>query len=434
MNWNIIKHIFFSLTVVLLVAAPAPAVDHYVSPAGTNNPPYTNWADAATNIQWAVNAATNGETVLVSNGTYYLTNQVDIAAAITCASVNGREVTIVDGNNYGGKPVTNRCFYITAAATLDGFTIRNGVSTNSGGGVFCSTGTKVQNCRITSCVVSNPNASAILRGGGIYKGVVSNCEISANVNYNRWGGGMYLTSGDKAVKCIVVSNTIPLVSDENHGGGICAGATAIIDDCIVSWNQAKTPSYGGGVDCGAGGTILRNSLICNNSAISGGGVDVYYCWATIQNCTIASNTGTYGGGIFSVCSYPQTTYVENVVVYYNTAASGSNIYVSVPGYAGLGTGSYNIVNSCIASTNAFPTNLVAGYYYAGNIESNPQFVDFAGGNYRLNANSPCVNAGSNEDWMVNSVDLDGMQRIRYGAVDMGAYEAIYNGTIYKFGP
>ena len=52
------------------------------------------------------------------------------------------------------------------------------------------------------------------------------------------------------------------------------------------------------------------------------------------------------------------------------------------------------------------------------------------GNYRLSANSPCVNTGTNQFWMTDSCDLDGRTRICYGTVDMGAYERIYDGTIY----
>lgn len=44
-----------------------------------------------------------------------------------------------------------------------------------------------------------------------------------------------------------------------------------------------------------------------------------------------------------------------------------------------------------------------------------------------------VNAGTNQSWMTNSYDLDGRKRIRYGTVDMGAYEMIYGGTLYRFG-
>ncbi len=58
---------------------------------------------------------------------------------------------------------------------------------------------------------------------------------------------------------------------------------------------------------------------------------------------------------------------------------------------------------------------------------------YVAGNYRLNANSPCVNTGSNQDWMTNAVDLDGNRRIdRFsGRVDMGAYELFPKGTIFS---
>ena len=58
------------------------------------------------------------------------------------------------------------------------------------------------------------------------------------------------------------------------------------------------------------------------------------------------------------------------------------------------------------------------------------FID--GGNWRLTENSPCVNAGLNQDWMMNTLDLGGGKRVHNGVVDMGAYEVIYNGTIYTF--
>jgi len=45
----------------------------------------------------------------------------------------------------------------------------------------------------------------------------------------------------------------------------------------------------------------------------------------------------------------------------------------------------------------------------------------AGGNLRLQSNSPCINTGTNA-YVVGATDLDGRPRVVSGTVDMGAYE------------
>ncbi len=72
----------------------------------------TNWATAKRTIQAAVDAASDGDPVLVTNGVYNaggavtpgfaLTNRVCITNAITVRSMNGPEVTIIEGAEASG--------------------------------------------------------------------------------------------------------------------------------------------------------------------------------------------------------------------------------------------------------------------------------------------------------------------------------------------
>ncbi|MDD5484061.1 MAG: choice-of-anchor Q domain-containing protein [Kiritimatiellae bacterium] len=325
-------------------ALNCPADTHYVTTNGSSINPYTTWETAGTSIIDVVNAAmtnTADRLVWVSNGTYYLTNQVSITNVLTLKSVNGHALTIVDGNNPPGKLVSNRCFFISAAAVLDGFTVQNGVG--EGGGIRAYTDPIIQNCRITQ-----------------------------NRSLNN-GGGLNMTSR----------------------------------------------------------AILRNSIVDNNIAAARGG-GLYGQDLSLINCTFVSNTclANQGGGMRIDCPVDTTARLENVVSYFNQANGGSSSNFTF--YTGaVGTGLYYIANCCIAPTSSFPGG-GNRYYYTNNIQSNPQFIDKDAGNWRLQWASPCVNTGTNEDWMRNAVDLDGKTRLRYGTVDMGAYECIWGGSLYRF--
>ena len=67
----------------------------------------------------------------------------------------------------------------------------------------------------------------------------------------------------------------------------------------------------------------------------------------------------------------------------------------------------------------------------GNIAADPLFAGTNAGNYRLTANSLCVNTGTNGSWTTGATDLGGRPRIDRlsGRVDMGAYEYIRKITL-----
>jgi len=225
-----------------------------------------------TNIQAAVDAASGGDIVIVSNGTYLLSSQIDVNKNLTIQSVNGPENTIVDGNNFV------RCFNLYNHNTVvSGFTITNGkaVGFQDGGGVYCSDTTPA----ITNCTISGNSAR---RGGGTSYGTANNCTISGN-------------------------------SARNDGGGTYFGT---VNNCTISGNSAE--SWGGGSYAGT----VNNCTISGNSAESCGGGTSY---STVNNCTISGNSAERGGG---------THYgtVNNSIVYYNSALSNPNRYIGTYNY------------------------------------------------------------------------------------------------------
>lgn len=56
------------------------------------------------------------------------------------------------------------------------------------------------------------------------------------------------------------------------------------------------------------------------------------------------------------------------------------------------------------------------------ISADPLFLDAAASDFHLLANSPCLEAGVNQDWMTGAQDLDANARIINSTVDIGSYE------------
>jgi hypothetical protein len=383
---------------------------------------------AKQSIQAAIDAAANGDTVLVSPGTY-LENVNFNGKAVAVVSSGGPDVTIIDGNQ-AGATVTFRSSE-GPSSVLSGFTVRNG----NAGYTYPSYGD----------------------GGGIYiyyaSPTVLNNKITGNVADD--GGGIYVGFGSP----IIQGNSITT----NSGGGISIlgwGAAQIMDNLI---SDNKNSSDGGGINLWAAGTptIQRNTIRNNSSYRAGGGISmvnesdalivqnvitgnkltgtvsmgggkgggVYWLVAngdrgpTLVNNTIAGNDGEQGSGVFADGSDYKALLINNIIVGKagQTAIYCGNFNAIYPPQL-----SHNLVYAPSGSTYSGICTDQNGVN--GNISADPQMSNVTLGYHGLQLGSPAIDAGDNSAPALPATDADGSPRIVAGIpqgsvrVDIGAYE------------
>ena len=194
-------------------------------------------ADGACGIQAAVEAAADGDTILVGPGTY---SSIQTGGKkLTIRSTGGADVTFIDGGS------TNRCATLSDAAdwddgetldgsTLVGFTLVNGYADgDDGGGLF---GGVAVNCVIRDCqahYISKKTGEEDAGGGGAICAKLYNCLIYGNKSKNGAGA-----SDSVLYNCTVAGNTTLDGVDTSQIGysyayNTIVGAVGVLD----TWNS-----------------------------------------------------------------------------------------------------------------------------------------------------------------------------------------------------
>lgn len=376
-------------------------------------------------IQAAIAVAATGDTVLVSPGRYE--ERIDfLGKDILVMSTDGPAVTTIDSPGSGTAVV-----FVNGegpGAVLAGFHVTHGdAGSGDGGGVRCvDTTPTLRDCWFRFNQAGQGGAIHLRRGGA----VIDDCLFEDNAASGTGGAIRAIDAAVTLRRCAFRDN----VASADGGGVALRRGTVAADDCAFVQNTAgdeggavqldgtggelfgahlrhNVATRGAGVSIKGGATAALTGCVIGDNTASGraGGVDIVDAAPTLTSCTVADNTaGAAAAGIGGSDASPRVT---NTIVWGNR-----------PGAIAFSGASAPVVTY---------SDVEGGFAGTGNLNANPRFASGPGGNYRLIASSPCVDAGTNTAPALPARDLDRQPRLGgTGIVDIGADELWTAGSVF----
>jgi hypothetical protein len=410
-------------------------------------------------IQAGITAATDADTVLVADSTYYENinfkgKKITVASLfIIDGDTNHINNTIIDGSQPSYPDSGSVVYFASGEDTtsiLCGFTITGGSGTiivpgivRGSGGIHCSnSGPRICHNRIINNSVTSTFYEAL--GGGIGAGpltsnafiVVEDNLIQSNTTMGdefAFGGGIFLTINARISGNRILDNIASAENQQAWGGGIGTESadSVIVTGNIVLRNKAQTNSNteladGGGMfflkDSAAFVRIIGNSVAYNeikSNAFQGGagvgidqigysGGDVLFANNLIYKNKYTGLETCHGGGLYLNRSIVK---VINNTITRNTASFGGGISCSHSDSTTLfmnnicwddtATQSPGEIDLYFSSPPSFVYNdIQGGWTGEGNIDTDPLFADTL--DYKLSNSSPCIGTG------IDSIQIGGI--------------------------
>jgi hypothetical protein len=378
-----------ALSALLLPAARAGTlfVDAALASGSNDGSSWVNAFQGPDGLQAALAAASSGDQIFVADGSYRATStgsrSISFALKDGVALFGGflggesdpsqrppfwTAPSVLDGDLAGDDGLGqfgDNTFHLvnaagtTASAVLDGFVIRSGAATGSGGnndrggGILCvgAVSPTIRNCRFVANRCTFGGAAGYINNSGAPS--FTDCSFEDG-NGGSFGGAFDVAGGGavRLQRCRFTGNTAA------RAGAVELFTTtgAIVSDCVFLGNISTGTGGGGGMWLGSGGNpVIRNCTIAGNSSTTNAvaGLRVQNAAnATIANCILWDNSGPGGA-----------------------QDSGNQVNANADV-------SFSIVEG----------GFVGG---TGNLGSDPLLANLAGGDVTLGAASPAIDAGSN---------------------------------------
>jgi predicted outer membrane repeat protein len=337
----------------------APEGVWFVDPSKSGNG--TSWKNACATIQQAVDSAADGQEIWVKEGAYPLASEIVVNKAVT-----------LYGGFTGSERDREKRDWKKRPTLLD--------APDNG-----------------RCV------SLIANGAGVNGFVFS----FGNTAY---GGAVMAQASSR----FTIENCRFEGNSANYGGGFyCKNASGTIRNCTFSGNLARMS--GGAIYTESSALSIVNSLFYENTAGSasssltgGGAIFSRGAGATIANCNFYKNSTRYpvnGGG--AIYNFLDTTVIANSILWGNTATVGPQVYNNMS--------NATTIHHCAIDQAGFESG-------NGNIRRDPLWADPESEDFRLNAGSPCIDAGTLDALGLPEFDFEGGPRVSGASVDIGAYE------------
>lgn len=266
-------------------------------------------------IQLAINAACEGDSVLVAPGTYTGSGNRNL-------NFGGKNLVVVSEGGMGAATIhaegVARGFFLgsgeTAASIIDGFRI---TQTNDTGIRCINSSPTIRNCEIS--VISSGNGIVLDQSSSL----VENCMILDNQTSSS-GVGILIVGGAPVIRnCEIINNR----SEAGDGGGVLIeNSTAIMESCVVMMNSSDEDGGGIYITGAASPSILGCTFDSNlagtvGNARRGGGIHCFDAPVTISGCRFRGNSADKGGAIALLTNSQKDATIEDCLFYANRAYS-----------------------------------------------------------------------------------------------------------------
>ncbi|NQT97536.1 MAG: T9SS type A sorting domain-containing protein [Candidatus Marinimicrobia bacterium] len=401
-------------------------IDHttttvYVSQSGNDSTGNGSVEYPYASIQWGIEMAYATDTLIIDDGTYF-ENLYIYGKDLTISSTNGPEHCIIDGSQLDRVIEIENC-----NLSLSGFSIVNGNTDRSGGGMSVET----SNIEIDNCVFANNQAtnSDWGSGGGLqyrqldstatYNVVITNCIFDNNIANGSAGGANFQTGYEDSSGLVITIENCAFINNmaDSRGGIRIDGLNTNfqINNCDFTGNQVNRHTSALWLGSDITGIISNSSFFENISSLGideynkNGAVMVVNANVDFINCTFADNDADLASGL-NIGGGGIATLTNSI--FWGNFPEPINV-VSWEGVAGVLTVNFSDVQDGIDSI--YVDSLAILNWGEGNIDANPLFCNPDSGDYTIAENSPCAGTGENGE--------------NIGAADIGCGPmSIFNGN------